>query len=609
MFRIDELNHLAKRFLLRHLKKLEFPIVPATINQADRFPSAWLVWGLAFLFIFAGLGGPAILDNNEGLYAEIPREMLAAHDWRLWIIPHLNGLPYMEKPPLLYWLSALSFTLFGVSEWASRLVPALSALSCVGILLWFGKSIDQPRTGRLAALMFITGLGIVAMARLLMFDMLLTALLSAALCCCYRYLQEGKAALLRWSMAWLALAILAKGLVGVMLFALVILGYLASVHGISARLARAIRRLLRFDAWLILLIIAAPWHIAAALTEPTFAWFYFVNEHFLRFLGRREPHDYYSGPWWYYLPRMMLYLFPWPMLLLICTARVCPIGSTSNVSLRRFLFLAWLLPLLFFSFSRAKANYYLIAVMPFATLHLALGLENYGNAARLSWPGYAMALSSMPVCLVVWFGGERARDAAAIFGLGEKSLAIAILVVLSLLGFCCGWLARHSRLGLAAYLALPAAAGYLIYGLLIDMQSQVSTKELAQWLLRTQSSREVYLYRNFEQFSSLPFYLCKPLPVVDLQSSDLQWGSRLKKSDLVMTNEQFARRLQSGASVALVMTVGQVSDFRKQPFAANMDEAWRSRRLIVFFTPASVAPAVADGHAGMDSQFSLRQKP
>src|ERR1039457_1241108 len=75
------------------------------------FIPIWLVWITALGFVLGGLGSFGILDNNEGLYAEIAREMLASHDWRQWVIPHLNGLPYMEKPPLLYWLTALSFAL------------------------------------------------------------------------------------------------------------------------------------------------------------------------------------------------------------------------------------------------------------------------------------------------------------------------------------------------------------------------------------------------------------------------------------------------------------------------------------------------------------------
>lgn len=560
-------------------------------KQTNSFPSPWLVWALAFVFFFAGLGGPAILDNNEGLYAGISREMLQSHDWRHWIIPHLNGLPYMEKPPLLYWLTALSFALFGVSEWSARLVPALSALACVEILLWFGHAVGRSGAGRLGALMFITGLGVAVMSRLLMFDMLLTALLSAALCCCYCYLNKGDPALLRWTMAWLALAILTKGLLGALLFSLVILSYLASVHGISARLECAIRSLFRPDSWLILIAIAAPWHIAASLIEPVFAWFYFVNEHLLRFLGRREPHDFYSGPWWYYLPRMMLYLFPWSLFLLACIARPHPEAAASSASLRRFLLLAWLMPLLFFSASRAKANYYLVVVMPFAALHLALALENRGldRAVRLSWPGYAVALLGASLCVITWLRADDAYGAMRIFGMSEKLLHIVIFATLATLGLCCGWLARHSMVGLAAYLALPAATCYLTYGLLMALQPQVSAKELAQWLQYDQVARAVYLYRNYEQMSSLSFYLGKPLPVVDSQSSDLYWGNRLRANDIALSNDQFARRLQAGTEVALVVMDSQLTHLLRQPYATYLHEARRSGRLIVLVTSTSPA--------------------
>lgn len=560
-------------------------IIPVATEKSDRFPPLWLVWLCAAVFIFAGLGGPGILNNNEGLYAEIPREMLASHDWRYWIIPHLNGLPYMEKPPLLYWLTALSFSVFGISEWSARLVPALSALSCVGTLLWFGRAVGRPRAGRLGALMFITGLGVAIMSRLLMFDMLLTALLTGAFCCSYRYLTEGRPALLRWAMAWLALAILAKGLLGVLLFPLVLLAFLVSLHGLSARFSRAVASLLRPDALLILFAIAAPWHIAASLTEPIFAWFYFINEHVLRFLGRREPHDYYSGPWWYYLPRMMLYLFPWSLFLIGCFSRQRPEAAASSASLRRFLLLAWLLPLLFFSASRAKANYYLVAVMPFAAMHLAIALENRGldRASLRSWPGYAVALLGAVLCIVASLRRDDPHSAVQFLHLSQKSLLIAVFAAIAVIGLGCALLARHTRAGIGAYLALPAALGCLTYFLLMAMQPAVSAKPLAQWLQSDARDREVYLYRNFEEISSLPFYLRRPLPVVDPRSSDLYWGNRLQANDIMLSDEQFARRLQAGGGIAIVVMDSQLADFRARAYAAGLHEAQRSGQLTVFF--------------------------
>jgi 4-amino-4-deoxy-L-arabinose transferase-like glycosyltransferase len=534
--------------------------------------------------VLAGLGGPGLLNNNEGLYAEIPREMLVSHDWRHWIIPHLNGLPYMEKPPLLYWLTALSFSLFGVSEWSARLVPAASALACVGTMLWFGNAVGRPRAARLGALMFISGLGVAMMARLLMFDMLLTALVTGAFFCSYRYLTEGRAAHLRWGMAWLGLAILSKGLLGLLLYPLVIAGFLASTLGFGRGFWNGIGSMFQPRALLLLLAIVAPWHIAASLTEPIFAWFYFINEHVLRFLGRREPHDYYSGPWWYYLPRMMLYLFPWSFFLLGVFSRPQPMLAADSQSLRRFLLMAWLLPLLFFSLSRAKANYYLVAVMPFAALHLALALENRGleRPQVKSWPGYAIAILGAALCIVASLRHEDPHNPVQFLHISQKLLFIAVFAGIAALGLACALLARHTRLRLGAYLALPLACGSLTYALLMAVQPMVTAKEVAQWLQTDGGGREVYLYRNFEEISPLPFYLRQPLSIVDARSSDLYWGNRLQPNELMPSEEEFARRLQQGRRVAIVVMDAHLSDFCKQPYAAGMQEVKRSGQLTVF---------------------------
>lgn len=106
----------------RHIAQL--PVIPL-----------WLVWIAAIYFVGYRLGAYPVLNNNEGLYSEIPREMLLASSWKDWVIPHLNGLAYMEKPPLLYWLTAFFFAIFGEQDWVVRLVPVFSALGCVGLIL------------------------------------------------------------------------------------------------------------------------------------------------------------------------------------------------------------------------------------------------------------------------------------------------------------------------------------------------------------------------------------------------------------------------------------------------------------------------------------------
>jgi 4-amino-4-deoxy-L-arabinose transferase-like glycosyltransferase len=528
---------------------------------------SWLVWLVAVGFIFGGLGSFGILDNNEGLYAEIPREMLASHDWRLWVIPHLNGLPYMEKPPLLYWLTALSFALFGESEWSARLVPALSAFGCVVLLVWFGKAVKRPLAGRVAAIMFASCVGVMAMSHVLMFDMLLTVLVTAALMHAWRYIAEGDVRHVRRAYAFLAFALLAKGLVALVLFGLVIAVFSVLNASSLAGFARSVTKWFEPWALAVFLAIAAPWHIVASMIEPIFAWFYFMNEHVLRFLGKREPHDYYAGAWWYYLPRMVIYLFPWSLLLLGMATRRAAQSGWQDAGLKRFLWTAWLLPLLFFSISSAKANYYLIAVMPFAAFHLALALEDREYLSRFGRAAPALAIAVLST--VALAAASRRLDAVAsavMWGLSQRTFLLSVFgaaIVLSLGTVIMIW--RGNRAGEAGYLILAALIAFVLSATLPVLEPTISTRQIAQYLQRELPKYDVYLYRNFEEQSSLPFYLKTPLPVIDARSNDLFWGNKLRKNDIIISSGQFMQRV-TGHQVAVVVMDRQLKDFRESGF-------------------------------------------
>lgn len=546
----------------------------------------WLVWLAAAGFVLGGLGSFGVLDNNEGLYAEIPREMLAAHDWRAWIIPHLNGLPYMEKPPLLYWLTALSFSLLGESEWAVRLVPALSSLGCVALLLHFGTLLRRPQAGRLAALMFVSGIGVIAMSRVLMFDMLLGFLLTASLMFSYRYAEEGAARLLRWSYAFLALAVLAKGFVALVLFGLVVLGFSMSTSRHDGSLSRAIGKWFDPGAIAVFLLIAAPWHIAAALVEPVFSWFYFINEHVLRFLGQREPHDYYAGAWWYYLPRMAIYLFPWSFLVLCMLARPVQSMGRDAPRLKRFLLLAWIMPLLFFSVSSAKANYYLVAVMPFAAFHLAAGLED--RAFLSGWmralPGLLVGALAIAAVFVLMRRGDDPQQTLVVAGMSQARFQLWLAGGLSVVAFGAALLAwRKAAIGVLAYLGISAWIATALALILGAMEPLTSTRLLAQYLQSDLNGRPVYLFRNFEEMSSLPFYLKKPLPIIDARSNDLFWGNKLRpENGIFVSGAQFAREL-ARQPLAVVVMERQLQDFRAAEYAGRFKGEKRIGQLTVFF--------------------------
>ncbi len=512
--------------------------------------SPWMVWLLACLCVWMCLGTYGVLNDNEGLYAQIANDMLTSGDIRHWIIPHLNGLPYMEKPPLLYWLTALALALFGHAEWVVRLIPSLSALACVALLMYFGQRLYRPQTGRLAAVMFISGLGVMIISRTLMFDMLLTVFLTAALMFAYLFKLESQQQDLRLAYLSLALGVLTKGFVALLIFGMVTMSWMVLVYQTLSW--NHFRLWLEPVSFALFLLITMPWFLAAAWCEPIFPWFFFINEHLLRFLGLRLPHDFYAGPWWYYLPRMVLYLFPWSLLLPLAWfsgwVKKSPFEAQELMLLRKMCALAWLVPFLFFTLSSAKANYYLIVVMPFMAFNLALLLEqsHFLNDWRSAMLGLLIAAIAAALILALRMAPQllAAKMVTEDFLLFGQSWEHFILLVLY------GTIALALLAGLAAY-CLPQA-GLAVYSVLSvylmlvlvsfasAMNPAISDKNLAQFIERELPGRTIYLYRNFEQHSSLPFYLKKPLPVIDSTSNDLYWGNRIRPGNaIIITSDQF----------------------------------------------------------------------
>lgn len=540
-------------------------------ENTTRLPDVpmWLVWVVAFYFVFYQIGSYPVLDNNEGLYAEIAREMLRSGNWHNWVIPHLNGLAYMEKPPLLYWLTAISFAVFGESEWAVRLLPALSCLACTALIIWFAKKINRSTAGKLAALIFVSGLGVTVMSRTLMFDMLLTFFLTAAVMAGYLFSEFRQRKFLYYSMIMLAFALLAKGFVALILFSAVIGSYsilrASSVKDFFSRLS------IWFDwrGFLVFLIVALPWHLAAMIAEPIFAWFYFINEHVLRFLGRREPHDYYSGAWWYYLPRMLIFLFPWSFFLpvLLIVRRFKNIEHGGHV----ILLMAWLMPLLFFSVSSAKANYYLVATMPLAALQMGILLEEkiVPGSKWLLLPG---------ILLIVLFGGllkwslnRPPHDFDMMLWGGMSGgrfvfFSLLILLAVSVLAMLIAYKAK--LISIFAYLLIPVFLLPILLEVVKATSEYSSTKGIVNFYLTKQADRELILFKVFEQQSSLPFYMKKPIKVLNSRSSDLFWGNKLHDNSIVINDHDF-KALSLNSKLSVLVMKQDIPDFERADYASQ----------------------------------------
>ena len=346
----------------------EPPHAAAPAPSSPQFSLRWLAalaLGLCYPLFFFQLGGWGLVDPDEGRYAEVAREMLARHDW---VTPTLNYVKFFDKPPLLYWSIAASYSVFGTNEWAARLVPALAALLGLAMTLVLGRRMFGPRAGFLGALILATSLMWPVMARFVLTDMLVSSLVFCALG--FWWLghtaatsEQRRAFLGFWVV--LALAVLTKGPVAVVLVGGTISGYLLLCRGWKS---------LAPTTWIwgvpLFLALAAPWFVVVALRNPEFNHFFWYEQHFGRFLGDRAIRDHVNGPF-YLLELLPLLFFPWsvfaPVALWTSWRKLWPARSQRQ---RATIFLiggcVWIT--LFFSVSDSKIVTYILPVLPMLAL-------------------------------------------------------------------------------------------------------------------------------------------------------------------------------------------------------------------------------------------------
>lgn len=300
-----------------------FVLTPAANDADAAIPSprrAWTLLLLIFLAVhFMALFSPSLLDDADATHAEAARHIALSGDW---VTLKIDGIRYLEKPPLPYWLAAIDFRVFGSNVAAAHLPLNLGVLA-LALLAWiWGRRAWGDRAGFYAALSVLTSIGVFLFTRILIPEVLLTFLLGLTLYAFLTGLEDRKPGRIYLAWASLAAAVLAKGLVGPVFICAATIPYLFLTGD-----WRRWRELRLPGGFLLFLAIAAPWHILAGLRNPGFGhpsgnipqagnvhgflYFYFVNEHFLRFLNKRYPHDYNKLPAVLYWSLHLIWLFPW----------------------------------------------------------------------------------------------------------------------------------------------------------------------------------------------------------------------------------------------------------------------------------------------------------
>jgi hypothetical protein len=329
------------------------------------------------------------MDDVDSVEAQIAQNMLTSGDW---VTARLDGVPFLEKPPLINWTIAVSLKVFGAHDWAARIPIALSAIALCWMVAAFGVWAFGRREGLYAGLCMSTCIGLWLFTRILVPDVLQTFTIALALWGLLRALDDDEPRPRLWAAITavsLGAGLLLKSLIGVVFPLGAAFVYLLVTRQLFA--ARTWKRLRPFSSILIVLIIAAPWHILATLRNPPyfsftmqsipgqyhgFWWFFFINEQLLRFLNLRYPHDYDTVPRFWFWAFNLIWLFPWSVWLPAAfRLSYRPIDRAGKV---RLLALCWIgFVMVFFTFSTTQ-EYYSMPIYPALALLIgsAIVLEN-----------------------------------------------------------------------------------------------------------------------------------------------------------------------------------------------------------------------------------------
>jgi 4-amino-4-deoxy-L-arabinose transferase-like glycosyltransferase len=333
-------------------------------------PASLLILISLWLAIYAaGMFTPPLLDDVDTIHAEAAREMLLRHDW---VTLYTNGLRYLEKAPLMYWSLAASYEAFGISDWSTRLPLMLGFLALVLATYRLGSYAFGEPGGFYSGLALVTSVGPYIFTRFLIPDVLVGLWLALSYYFFLRSLEENPPTRSTcWGFAAVcALNVLTKGLIG-LVFPIGTIG----LYLLLTRNLRHLARLRILSSTVVFFVLAAPWHVLAAIRNPAqgqargFLWFYFVNEHIMRFLNKRVPPGYDTVPLVLFWALLVLWLVPWAVFLpqalrdvpLRWRQLAAPMDRRQRANL---LFFLWaLVILLFFSFS-TRQEYYTIPALP-----------------------------------------------------------------------------------------------------------------------------------------------------------------------------------------------------------------------------------------------------
>ena len=498
------------------------------------------------------------MDDVDGVQAQIARNMLVSGDW---VTARLDGVPYLEKAPLHYWIIAVFFKIFGVHDWAGRIPMALAVMTLASLTAGFGVWAFGKKAGLYAGLIIATCVGIFLFTRILIPDVMLTATIALAMWAFLRALDEEEPRPCLWACilaASLAVGLLLKSLVAVVFPIGGGIVYLAATRQLF--LMRTWKRLHPFSGALIVLSIAAPWHVLATLRNPPhfslamhsgpgeyhgFLWFYFINEQLLRFLNLRYPRDYNTVPRLYFWLFHFLWLFPWSVYIPAIAKE--NFRSADRAGRARLLALCWTgFLLLFFTFSTTQ-EYYSMPCYPALALLLGSAMAAGGTwiergSRVLSVTAGASAVAAGIILFLVR-GVATPGDISSALGYHPSAYTLSLghmedltirsfaylrlPLAIAAVAFLAGAITTFLWKGMRAFLATAAMMVVFFYAArmaLAVFDPFLTSRPLARALLQSPEGQLISA-KPYYAFSSLIFYTQREPLILNGRYNNLEYGS------------------------------------------------------------------------------------
>ena len=487
---------------------------PEISGRQALYGSALLI-SFCLLVLLFDLGAAALFEPDEGRNAEVAREMLLLGNW---VIPHYDFIPYLDKPVFFYWLVAISYKLFGVSEWSARLPSAVSALGTLTLVYLFARRFFGIWQALWATLILLTSVGFYGMSRIVIFDMPLTFFVTLGLLSFFWSQsavteKERKLACLVFY-ASLGAATLVKGAIGVFLPGMVLFFYF-----LVTRKRFLLRRMELPLGMALFLVIVVPWYLWAELRSPGYLRYFLYEEHVLRFMTSQFKR---SGPWYFYIPVLALGFFPWTLIL---PAMVRGARRSLRNHLGLFLLLWAVVPFVFFSLSNSKLPHYILPIFPPLALIGGVAVEAcLMDPEKKRWPLWIPALGLVVVviaCAAALYAPglfphqwSELLETAPAGPAGHQALALTLVGALAAAAIYLGF--RDGRQSLYLVTAVAFFLVLVVGGPIASAVSRVrSSKEMAQKAAPfIAPGTGLVIYDAY--LSSLPFYLRleQPLMVV-----------------------------------------------------------------------------------------------